>query len=58
MMLELQNDWLWFAAIAVLVLLAAFFAASEGALISISRLRALSMQEKGLARARDVLLLV
>ncbi len=58
MMLELQNDWLWFAAIVVLVLLAAFFAASEGALISISRLRALSMQEKGLARARDVLLLV
>ncbi|MGC8485050.1 MAG: hemolysin family protein [Candidatus Baltobacteraceae bacterium] len=58
MMLDLQNDWLWFAAIVVLVLLAAFFAASEGALISISRLRALSMQEKGLARARDVLLLV
>ncbi len=57
-MLDLQNDWLWFAAIVVLVLLAAFFAASEGALISISRLRALSMQEKGLARARDVLLLV
>ena len=58
MMIDLQNDWLWFAAIVVLVLLAAFFAASEGALISISRLRALSMQEKGLARARDVLLLV
>ncbi len=58
MMIDLQNDWLWFAAIFVLVLLAAFFAASEGALISISRLRALSMQEKGLARARDVLLLV
>ena len=58
MTIDLQNDWLWFAAIVVLVLLAAFFAASEGALISISRLRALSMQEKGLARARDVLLLV
>ncbi len=58
MMLDVQNDWLWFVAIAVLVLLAAFFAASEGALISISRLRALSMQEKGLPRARDVLLLV
>ena len=58
MMLDVQNDLLWFVAIAVLVLLAAFFAASEGALISISRLRALSMQEKGLPRARDVLMLV
>ncbi|HUY11383.1 MAG TPA: DUF21 domain-containing protein, partial [Candidatus Dormibacteraeota bacterium] len=58
MMLDAQSHWLWFTAIFALVILAAFFAASEGALISISRLRAMSMQEKGRRGARDVLRLV
>ncbi|HEV3152586.1 MAG TPA: hemolysin family protein [Candidatus Baltobacteraceae bacterium] len=39
----------------LLVLLAAFFAASEAALVGVSRLRARSMVEKGMKRARAVL---
>jgi putative hemolysin len=38
----------------VLVLLAAFFAASEAALVGVSRLRARSMAERGIKRARAV----
>ena len=42
----------------VLVLLAAFFAASEAALVGVSRLRARAMQERGVKRAGAVLGLV
>ncbi len=47
--------WYEIAAIVVLLLLAAFFAASEAALVGVSRLRALSMVERGVKRARAVL---
>ncbi|HZZ66206.1 MAG TPA: hemolysin family protein [Candidatus Baltobacteraceae bacterium] len=46
--------WYEILALVVLVLLAAFFAASEAALVSVSRLRARSMAERGIARARAV----
>jgi putative hemolysin len=42
-------------ALVVLVLLAAFFAASEAALVGVSRLRVQTMLERGVARARYVL---
>ncbi len=45
------------AALVVLVLLAGFFAASEAALVAVSRLRARTMVERGLKRARAVLAL-
>lgn len=45
------------AALVVLVLLAAFFAASEAALISVSRLHARTMLERGIKRARSVVAL-
>ena len=45
------------AALVILVLLAAFFAASEAALVAVSRLRARTMVERGLKRARAVLAL-
>ena len=48
--------WYEIAALVVLVLLAAFFAASEAALVGVSRLRARAMMEKGIKRARAVLL--
>ena len=43
------------AALVILVLLAAFFAASEAALVAISRIRARAMVERGIKRARFVL---
>ncbi len=46
------------AALVVLVLLAAFFAASEAALVGVSRLRARAMMERGVKRANSVLRLV
>lgn len=45
-------------ALLVLVLLAAFFAASEAALVSMSRLRARAMLERGIGRAQAVLNLI
>src|SRR5579864_3395002 len=50
-------SWYEIAALVVLVLLAAFFAASEAALVAVSRLRARTMVERGLKRARSVLAL-
>lgn len=50
--------WLQLAALVVLVLLAAFFAASEAALISISRLRARAIAERRVRGARNVVELV
>ena len=47
--------WYEFAAVVALVVLAAFFAASEAALVGVSRLRARAMIEKGIKRARSVL---
>ena len=48
-------QWYEVAALAVLVLLAAFFAASEAALVGVSRLRARAMVDRGMKRARFVL---
>jgi len=53
-----QIDWLELSALIALVALAAFFAASEGALVAISRLRARAMVERGVRRARTVLKLI
>ncbi len=53
-----QINWLQIVALAVLVLAAAFFAASEAALISLSRIRARGMLERGLVRAGDVVKLL
>ncbi|HEY9181466.1 MAG TPA: hemolysin family protein [Candidatus Baltobacteraceae bacterium] len=50
--------WYEIAALVVLVLLAAFFAASEAALVGVSRLRARAMLERGVKRAGAVLRLV
>jgi putative hemolysin len=50
--------WAQFIVLAILVLLAAFFAASEAALISISRLRARTIAERRIKGSRDVLALV
>lgn len=50
--------WYEIAALVVLVLLAAFFAASEAALVGVSRLRARAMQERGVKRAGAVVKLV
>jgi putative hemolysin len=50
--------WLQLVALVVLVLLAAFFAASEAALISISRLRARAIAERRVRGAEDVVRLV
>src|SRR5690348_8484427 len=50
--------WYEIAALVVLVLLAAFFAASEAALVGVSRLRARAMQERGVRRAGAVVKLV
>lgn len=50
-------SWYEIAALAVLVLLAAFFAASEAALVGVSRLRARMMLERGIRRARAVVAL-
>ena len=47
--------WYEIAALVVLVILAAFFAASEAALVGVSRLRARSMVERGIRRAHAVL---
>ena len=49
-----ELDW-ELALLIFLVLSAAFFAASEAALISITRIRARTMVDRGLRRARDVL---
>ena len=49
-----ELDW-ELALLIILVLSAAFFAASEAALISISRIKARTMVDRGLRRARDVL---
>jgi len=48
-------NWFEVLALVVLVLAAAFFAASEAALVSISRLRARGMLERGLTKANAVL---
>ncbi len=50
--------WTEFVVLAILVLLAAFFAASEAALISVSRLRARTMAERRIKGAQGVLALV
>ncbi len=47
--------WYEIAALAILVALAAFFAASEAALVGVSRLRARAMVERGIKQARAVL---
>jgi putative hemolysin len=47
--------WYEIAALVVLVLLAAFFAASEAALVGVSRLRARAMVERGMKQAGAVL---
>jgi putative hemolysin len=52
-----ELDW-QLALLVLLVLSAAFFAASEAALISISRIRARTMVDRGLKRARDVVRLI
>lgn len=49
--------WYEVVALAVLVCLAALFAASEAALVAVSRIRARAMVEKGMRRARAVLAL-
>ncbi len=54
----LQQDWPQLGFLVLLVVLAAFFAASEAALISISKIRARTMLERGLRRAEDVVLLL
>lgn len=51
-------DWLEIAVLAVLVVVSAFFSASEAALISVSRLRALTMAEKKVRGAKDVVSLI
>ena len=50
----LRQDWPQLGFLVMLVVLAAFFAASEAALISISKIRARTMLERGLRRAEDV----
>ncbi len=54
----LRQDWPQLGFLVMLVVLAAFFAASEAALISISKIRARTMLERGLRRAEDVVLLL
>ncbi|MEO9263196.1 MAG: hemolysin family protein [Candidatus Baltobacteraceae bacterium] len=51
-------NWLQFGSLVLLVLLAAFFAAAEAALISISRIRAHSMVDRNVPGAKDILRLV
>ena len=51
-------NWLQVGSLVLLVLLAAFFAASEAALISISRIRAHSMVDRNVKGSKDVLRLV
>ena len=53
-----QVDWLEIIVLGVLVVLAAFFAASEAALVAVSRLRAKAMVERGVRRARSVLRII
>lgn len=53
-----ETNWLEAVGLILLIVLAAFFAASEAALVSISRLRARSMAEKGLRRAKTLELLL
>ncbi len=48
------GQWVEVGAVAVLVAAAAFFAASEAALIAVSRIRARAMVERGLKRAKAV----
>ena len=50
--------WYEIAALVLLILLAAFFAASEAALVGVSRLRARAIQERGVRRAGAVVKLV
>jgi putative hemolysin len=50
-----QLQWLQFGGLALLVLAASFFAASEAALISVSRLRARGMLERGIKRSKVLL---
>ena len=51
-------NWLEIATLALLVVLAALFSASETALVSVSRLRARAIAERKVRGARDVLRLV
>jgi len=53
-----QTQDLEIVALVVLVAAAAFFAASEGALVSVSRLRARALVERGVKRSRVLLALV
>lgn len=54
----LSVPWYEVAALAALIVLAAFFAASEAALVSMSRLRAKTLMERGLKNAQALLHLV
>ncbi|MDQ2663777.1 MAG: hemolysin family protein [Candidatus Eremiobacteraeota bacterium] len=54
----LSIPWYEVAALAALIVLAAFFAASEAALVSMSRLRAKTLMERGLKNAQALLHLV
>ncbi|MDQ6930029.1 MAG: hemolysin family protein [Candidatus Eremiobacteraeota bacterium] len=51
-------NWLEVLGLIVLVLAAAFFAASEAALVSVNRIRARGMVERGLVRAHSVVKLL
>ena len=53
-----QTNWLQVGSLVLLVIFAAFFAASEAALISISRIRAHSMVDRNVKGSKDVLRLV
>lgn len=53
-----QQDTVEIVALVVLVLLAAFFAASEAALVGVSRVRARAMLERGIKSARDMVDLI
>ena len=53
-----QFDWLETTVLVLLVALAAFFAASEAALVAMTRLRARAMIERGVKRARSVLRII
>jgi putative hemolysin len=51
-------DWLRIGCLVALVIAAAFFAASEASIVSISRLRARAMAQRGIKYAKDVEILV
>jgi putative hemolysin len=53
-----QTEWISIGGLVLLVAAASFFAASEAALISVSRIRARTMAERGMKRARAVVQLL